>query len=894
MLIKLIVYTVDTTEEVQMKCDESLLLQEQLRLERDMYDGGVTRYRRAQERHLRDSPAETDWNRRLTKDLVVPLAAGIAAFIENERSKGRGRVAEAVPALECLPTDTAAMITLKVLLGTIGSDNSFAYTATRVGGAIEDHVRFTKLEDAAPKYIAAVRASLKKARSKKYSHQRNVMATAEAHLSKQEQQNTSGYAVDIDRWVDWSTQTKLKVGATLIGAALHSLEYNGEPVFEKRSPSRMDAETIELNPNVTQWINEYKDFMECLAPEYGPCVVKPRDWVNPFNGGYYTPELNRTLLLAKVSKRRHLKPLTKERMPRVYAAVNKLQAVRWEINRELIEIIQRIQNQGSGLGLPSSEPTPRPVNPVRDEFDGLRGKELLAAMHPDEQREFQDWKTDMRQWYESENERVATLLSSTRTISAAKLYSSYPYLHFVYTVDSRGRIYSRSSTVSPQGGDLQKALIQFHKGKALGKRGRYWLAVQGAGCYGVDKVSFDARVAFIEEMEEEIRDIATDPLTFTGWLEADGGDSRWQFLAFCLEWNRLLEWEDSGRDAEDFVSHIPVAQDGSCSGLQHYSGMLADARGGSAVNLVDRDAPEDIYREVAGVLMDKLGVLANSLNPADFEATKMEPKDAKMVARQWLELGINRSLTKRPVMVLPYGGTQTSTHNYVEEWLSDKQKTENYSAKLQGREPNKAHPFRDHPLGQRTCTLFLTRLLWESIGEVVVAARAAMRCIQQVAFRLGKENKPLIWTTPNGFTVTQEIYATEEKRVRTFFHGEMLCRNVLHEEADYLCKYGMKSASAPNFVHSMDACHLQSVVVESEAEDLACIHDSSGTYAADTDALRDTLRIEFFKMYSETNLIEDFVLNCEEQSKVDLSDIEIPAQGSLDLNQILKSTYLFG
>src|SRR5690554_7321940 len=104
-------------------------------------------------------------------------------------------------------------------------------------------------------------------------------------------------------------------------------------------------------------------------------------------------------------------------------------------------------------------------------------------------------------------------------------------------------------------------------------------------------------------MEECIRDIATDPLTFREWANAD---EPWQFLAWAMEWNRLLEWEDEGRDPAEFPSQIPVAQDGSCSGIQHYSAMLRDRRGGEAVNLTKLDEPQDIYGKVAEVVNQKM------------------------------------------------------------------------------------------------------------------------------------------------------------------------------------------------------------------------------------------------------------------------------------------------
>src|SRR3989344_9569679 len=70
-------------------------------------------------------------------------------------------------------------------------------------------------------------------------------------------------------------------------------------------------------------------------------------------------------------------------------------------------------------------------------------------------------------------------------------------------------------------------------------------------------------------------------------------DSPFCFLAFCFEWAGVEKHGDLR------VSALPIAFDGSCSGIQHFSAMLRDERGGRAVNLVPSEQVQDIYRLVA-------------------------------------------------------------------------------------------------------------------------------------------------------------------------------------------------------------------------------------------------------------------------------------------------------
>lgn len=52
-------------------------------------------------------------------------------------------------------------------------------------------------------------------------------------------------------------------------------------------------------------------------------------------------------------------------------------------------------------------------------------------------------------------------------------------------------------------------------------------------------------------------------------------------------------------DPTTFISHLPIYQDGSCNGLQHYAALGRDQEGGKEVNLVPAEKPSDVYSSVA-------------------------------------------------------------------------------------------------------------------------------------------------------------------------------------------------------------------------------------------------------------------------------------------------------
>jgi DNA-directed RNA polymerase len=52
-------------------------------------------------------------------------------------------------------------------------------------------------------------------------------------------------------------------------------------------------------------------------------------------------------------------------------------------------------------------------------------------------------------------------------------------------------------------------------------------------------------------------------------------------------------------DPHGYMSSLPVHQDGTCNGLQHYAALGGDDQGARQVNLSVTDRPSDVYTYVA-------------------------------------------------------------------------------------------------------------------------------------------------------------------------------------------------------------------------------------------------------------------------------------------------------
>jgi DNA-directed RNA polymerase, mitochondrial len=198
------------------------------------------------------------------------------------------------------------------------------------------------------------------------------------------------------------------------------------------------------------------------------------------------------------------------------------------------------------------------------------------------------------------------------------------------------------------GADICRGLLQFSEARPLGDGGFRWLLIHLANVYGVvDKQSFEHRMMWSLENLQNVLDSADKPLSGKRWWL--GAENPWTALATCTDIAAALR---SG-DVCKYHSKLPVHQDGSCNGLQHYAALGRDASGAEAVNLVDAPEPQDVY----GVVAQKFAKLV-----AD-EAADMNSEHAQY-ARSLLG-HTDRKLVKQTVMTTVYGVTMRGARDQV-------------------------------------------------------------------------------------------------------------------------------------------------------------------------------------------------------------------------------------
>ncbi|WP_129591268.1 hypothetical protein [Salinicola tamaricis] len=140
--------------------------------------------------------------------VCAPHGTGIQAYLDHYDGKP-GRSTKALQHLRLTDPLQGAFIGIKSLFEAVHTGESIQSVAIRMGRKYEDQIRFAKLEDTAPRYVQRIRESLRKAHSKSYQHQRNVLANTEGKVADEVRPE---YVNDLSRWVDWPKKDQLGLG----------------------------------------------------------------------------------------------------------------------------------------------------------------------------------------------------------------------------------------------------------------------------------------------------------------------------------------------------------------------------------------------------------------------------------------------------------------------------------------------------------------------------------------------------------------------------------------------------------------------------------------------------------------------------------------------------------
>ncbi len=803
----------------------------------------------------------------LLKKIISPYAEGIREFI-NPHHKGAGWNAGNKAHIRNYLKDLAldeyqiAYVVIKTVINRwMAVDKSLALT------------------DVAYKIVGALRANDDYAVFKKKNHwylEILEMTSKYNKTAKKKTLNTiriaaNRYGQELSKIDEVKSKERIELAIKLLDILVESTG-----LFRvARESSKIDAPYLFIPlPEFEKFARENTALFASLQTEFPIMLIPPMEWSSVYDGGYYSPVGALKVPLVK-TKRWAVRVLEKHPMDAVYQAVNNIQNVPWEINEKILDVLKALQtNMGEAklAGLPPTNEIPLPIQPW-GEYKDKAAYERYKEEHHDEWKSYLRYRDEV---LEANARNVSKRIAVNRIMSLAEKYKSRP-IWFPWTLDFRGRMYPMPGLLNPQGMDAAKGLLRFNEGVTLGDTGAYWLAIHGANCAGRDKLSFDDRIEWVEQNEEMILRCANDPLNNLEWADADDIDAPFCFLAFCFEWQRYRQ------EGSSMLTHLPIAMDGTCNGLQHLSAILRDTVGGAAVNLVPAAKPADIYREVQAKTIE---LIKAEMEVFQISTEVNEDSEKQFKCCYWWLDGnkITRSMVKRPTMTTPYG---VSRHGIMEQVMPF---TMECLAK------------HEAPIGlsKGILNVFIADKITEAIRQVVVAAPEAMKWLQDATkaaleSQMGDRLPRISWVTPDtNFLAIQTYREQGVTRINTLMGKQRIQLTSLSDIKKLSAKNQLQGV-APNVIHSMDAAMAMMTINKLNqvgVGNLSFIHDSYATHAPHVPIMNQILRESFVKLYEDYDVLGLFKNYLEKNNPgVILSDV--PTGGDLNISDVKHSKYFF-
>ncbi|XP_007952775.1 DNA-directed RNA polymerase, mitochondrial [Orycteropus afer afer] len=588
-----------------------------------------------------------------------------------------------------------------------------------------------------------------------------------------------------------------------------------------------------------------------------PMLCPPLPWTSPHSGAFLLSPAK--LMRAVEGTTQHQRGL--ERCPPVALhgaldALTQLGNCAWRVNgRILDQVLALFHARGcSRLGVPPpASEAPRP--PAHRPPPGTPPARLAEL------------RREAARCLKAARELRSLRADALYRLSLAQHLRHHSAFWLPHNMDFRGRTYPCPPHLSHLGSDLARALLEFAHGRPLGPRGLDWLKLHLVNLTGLKKrESLQARLAFADQVLDEVLDSADRPLTGRKWwMESD---EPWQTLACCMEIAQAVRSPDPAA----FVSHFPVHQDGSCNGLQHYAALGRDSTGAASVNLTPSDLPQDVYSGVA----------------AQVEAFRRRDAERGVRVAQVLEGFVSRKVVKQTVMTVVYGVTRYGGRLQIEKRLRE----------LQG--------FPQEFVWE--ASHYLVQQVFSSLQEMFSATRAIQHWLTESARLISHMGSAVEWVTPLGVPVIQPYHRSSKLMIS----GGMQSMTFNHssDSSQRPNTLKQKNGFPPNFIHSLDSTHMMLTALHCYRKGLTfvSVHDCYWTHAADVPVMNQVCREQFVKLHSQPILrdLSRFLVKrfCSAPRSQNLSKnlqmrklfqtlLAVPETGTFDLEQVKRSTYFF-
>ena len=779
--------------------------------------------------------ADTAAGRKIFNETMAMLIPAISAeqdvAIQGIANGGKGKPPVWWWYISFVSADKLAFITMRSILSSRMANNALGRKASAIcldiGGGVKHQIEFEK-------WLRESKNTAKETGGPDLA----ARLVRKAKNFNQRQWGNWCRKIDSIETLDWRRDAKMHIGSKLLQLAL---EHTGGFFTMEYVQIRNKTERqVFLSEPCRAMVEDINSRVEVASPVIRPMLVPPRPWMwddelGRYDGGYMKIDVD----FIRGGLHKHTAALTNPLSEVTIDAANILGKVPFVVDEKLLDISEEVYNQGLDIieYLPKPDPVAMPQRKTEEEWEAMSRTERA------------EWKWMLSQIHGKNAREVSKRESAIRKFHTARKCLGREVFHPV-KCDSRTRFYYVTPDWNPQGDGLARGTMKFSQGVRLGNRGLYWLMVRLANTFGYDKVTFDQMLYWVETNHDMIVDSAIRP--FDGWRFWAEADSPLEFLQTCIEWREA----SAMLNPENYISHLPVHQDGSNNGLQLLSLLGRDPVGAKLTNCSAAPERFDIYSETADVV--------NTLIAEDIRNGVRTEE-----AQRWVG-NVDRSVCKRACMTTSYGVTPRG--------IQDQLMADGHCEGLDGSRVQNAAYLRDK--------------LIEALENTVVASRPIMDYFQSVAVALAEFDIPLQWVTPAGSVVQQSYWHVAKSDVKTVM-GSYYMWDENSEGGLNIRKQQL--SSSPNIVHSLDASLMQIMVNklhERGINDICCIHDSFAVHAANVDVMRDMIRETAYEMFKGDWIREEFHPYVESYaSRADLP--EPPEQGEFDVSEVLSAEYFF-
>ena len=772
-------------------------IQAQVDLEREQVRQGLKKLRENIEKLEEKEYASASVYGVTSIEQLLPLVVERIQKTTNRIKEGKTGVAfrEIQQYLADIEPEAAAAIACKVtfdkVFGVKKASSLVPNVTDAVGQAVENECMMRHYERNVPGLLHTIKENYFHRSSG--THQKVKVITTLMHR------------YDVKHWQPWGRSNRVKLGAWLVDCICQA---SGWFLIDMRQEGNRRVNYVIPSPSFMQIKDEVMAQAELFAPLAWPMLIPPNDWDEERPGGYLLNEVMRGYDMVRRGDRTCIQGETPIKF------LNKIQKVAYRLNPFIVDVAKQLMERGEAVGkfIPIVEiPLPPKPADIDDNKDSEMSYRRAAA--------------------EVHNKNAQAFQRSCRTrmtMNAVEVFQDVDKFYIPWSFDYRGRAYPIPAFLTPQDTDFGKSLLTFHEGSFMTPEAEEWLAFQVATTYGLDKAPMQERIAWTLENHELIENVAKDPITYLHEWEV--ADEPWTFLAACDEYFHTVICCDRA------FTHLPVAVDATCSGLQILAGLARDASTAKLVNVLPSDRPQDAYKVIA--------------------------EQAKPHVPECIRPHMDRKTTKRTVMTVPYNAKPYSNRGYIREALKEK-----------GVEVEK---------DDLTATVKAVR---DAMDVVVPGPMRVMKWIEsEVAAAIDRGATQLRWVTPSGFTVTQKLMKPKTKILKLQLLGDCKIK-LATEEGDKVDKNHHKNATAPNLIHSLDASLLHLSALRFNAP-LSLIHDSVLCRATDMSVLSAIVRETYMHLFAEHDYLTDFAHYIG-------AETDPPIIDTLEPQSVIDSTYFF-